>query len=53
MNNTIKELVDELVAAAIAQDNKMKELDESIDPASYGQVVHLAIILKELINAKS
>lgn len=51
--NLIKELVDELLKAAIVQDKEMKELDESIDPSSYGQVVHLVLTLKELLNGKS
>jgi hypothetical protein len=51
--NLIKELVDELLIAAIVQDKEIKELDESIDPASYGQVVHLVLTLKELLNDKS
>lgn len=49
----IKELADELLSAAVAQDRKLKELDESINPSSYGQVVHLVLTLKELLNDKS
>lgn len=47
----LNELVDELIRATATDDNKLKELDKSIDPASTSYANHLAKVLKEFINA--
>lgn len=46
----IKELLDEILISAIADDHQLKKLDESIDPSSYGRTIHLAKTLIEYIN---
>lgn len=43
-------LVDELLAAAVAEDEMKKKKDESIDPNSHSYVVHLAKTIKEYVN---
>ena len=50
---TLKELLDVLLEAALWQDNKMKILDESINPASESSVVHLAREAINFINEKT
>jgi|APGre2960657373_1045057.scaffolds.fasta_scaffold247527_2 hypothetical protein len=47
----LNELVDELIISTISDDNKLKELDKSIDPASISFSTHLAKTIKEFINA--
>jgi hypothetical protein len=51
-NEIIKELLDEILASAIADDKKMQELDESINPASHSRTVHLTKTLIDYINEK-
>lgn len=57
MNNkkleSIKEIVDEIVNSAYFDDQKLKELDKSIDPSSHSRTVYLALALKELIYEKN
>jgi hypothetical protein len=48
----IQELASEILVSAIADEQKLKELDESIDPSSYGRTIHLAKTLIEYINEK-
>jgi hypothetical protein len=48
----IQELANEILVSAIADEQKLKELDESIDPSSYGRTIHLAKTLIEYINEK-
>lgn len=48
----IQELANEILVSAIADEQKLKELDESIDPSSYGRTIHLAKTLLEYINEK-
>ena len=47
----LNELVDELIISTVSDDNKLKELDKSIDPASISFSTHLAKTIKEFINA--
>lgn len=52
--NTLKvanEILNELIAATVADDNKLKDFDKSIDPASVSYSTHLALTLKEFLNA--
>ena len=51
-NEIIKQLLDEILVSAIADDKKMQELDESINPASYSRTVHLTKTLIDYINEK-
>lgn len=57
MNNkdleSIKEIIEEIVNSARFDDQKLKDLDKSIDPSSYSRTVHLTLILKELIYGKN
>jgi hypothetical protein len=46
----IQELANEILVSAIADEQQLKELDESIDPSSYGRTIHLAKTLIEYIN---
>jgi hypothetical protein len=50
--NTIKELLNEIIVSAYQDEVKLKELDKSIDPSSYGRTVHLVKTLIEYINEK-
>jgi hypothetical protein len=54
--NTLKvanEILNELIAATVADDNKLKDFDKSIDPSSISYSTHLALTLKEFLNATS
>lgn len=44
------EILDELIRATIADDSKIKKIDESIDPSSISYATHLATTLKEFLN---
>jgi hypothetical protein len=44
------ELIKELILSTMADDAKIKELDESIDPASINFSTHLALTIKQFIN---
>ena len=46
----IQELLSEILISAMADEQQLKELDESIDPSSYGRTIHLAKTLIEYIN---
>jgi|APGre2960657404_1045060.scaffolds.fasta_scaffold36774_4 hypothetical protein len=46
----LNELIDELIRATVQDDLKLKELDNSIDPASISYSTHLAKTIKEFIN---
>jgi len=55
MNNKIelaKEILDELIKSAYFDDQKLKELDKSINPNSYSRTIHLSLSLKELLYEK-
>lgn len=55
MNNKIelaKEILDELIKSAYFDDQKLKELDKSIDPNSHSRTIHLSLSLKELLYEK-
>lgn len=51
--NTLKvvnEILNELIAATVNDDKKLKDLDKSIDPSSISYATHLALTLKEFLN---
>lgn len=53
--NTLKvanELLDELIQSTVRDDKKLKDLDKSIDPSSISYSTHLALTLKDFLNAK-
>jgi hypothetical protein len=51
MNKEIlNELLLELLKAAIIEDEKMKNLDKSINPNSHSQTVHLTKTIIEYVN---
>lgn len=47
---TLNELLQELLKAAILEDEKMKELDKSINPNSHSHVIHLTKTIIEYVN---
>ena len=47
---TLNELLKELLATVIRDDEKMKDLDKSIDPNSHSQAVHLTKTILEYVN---
>jgi hypothetical protein len=53
MNNknleSVKEILQEILISAHADDQKLKSLDKSIDPSSHSRTIYLALMLKELI----
>lgn len=46
----LNELLKELLIAAIAEDQKIKELDKSINPNSHSYVIHLTQTIIEYVN---
>lgn len=53
--NTLKvanELLDELIQSTVRDDKKLKDFDKSIDPSSISYSTHLALTLKDFLNAK-
>lgn len=54
-SNTLKvanELLNELIQSTIRDDKKLKDFDKSIDPSSISYSTHLALTLKDFLNAK-
>ncbi len=47
---TLNELLKELLLAVLRDDEKMKELDKSINPNSHSQAVHLTKTILEYVN---
>jgi|APGre2960657404_1045060.scaffolds.fasta_scaffold71616_3 uncharacterized protein YwgA len=47
---TLNELLKELLLAVLQDDEKMKELDKSINPNSHSQAVHLTKTILEYVN---
>ena len=47
---TLNELLKELLATVTRDDEKMKDLDKSIDPSSHSQAVHLTKTILEYVN---
>ena len=47
---TLNELLKELLLAVLQDDEKMKELDKSINPNSHSQAVHLTKTIIEYVN---
>lgn len=46
----LNELLKELLLAVLRDDEKMKELDKSINPNSHSQAVHLTKTILEYVN---
>lgn len=46
----LNELLKELLLAVLRDDEKMKELDKSINPNSHSQAVHLTKTIIEYVN---
>lgn len=47
---TLNELLKELLLVVLQDDEKMKELDKSINPNSHSQAVHLTKTILEYVN---
>ena len=47
---TLNELLKELLLAVLRDDEKMKELDKSVNPNSHSQAVHLTKTILEYVN---
>lgn len=47
---TLNELLKELLLVVLQDDEKMKELDKSINPNSHSQAVHLTKTIIEYVN---
>lgn len=47
---TLNELLKELLATVARDDEKMKDLDKSINPNSHSQAVHLTKTIIEYVN---
>ena len=52
-NKIIEEIALEILISAMADDKKLKDLDKSIDPASYSRTIHLAKTLIEYLNEEN
>lgn len=50
---TLNELLTELLKTVINDDKILKDLDESINPNSYSQAVHLTKTIIEYVNQKN
>ena len=50
---TLNELLTELLKTVINDDKTLKDLDESINPNSYSQAVHLTKTIIEYVNQKN
>ncbi len=48
----LKDLIDSLIIETVRDDERLKDLDKSVDPNSYSASVHLAKTIKELLNEK-
>ena len=47
---TLNELLKELLATVVRDDEKMKDLDKSINPNSHSQAIHLTKTIIEYVN---